>query len=201
MSRNIQINRRQKRPCDGLTVPGSDLGGAGLEEVLFTRDVMSPSWPVTCTSDIVALAKAGEDEGSMTIRVQRMKTATFVASKHYFREMDPLKQFGLQYREADGALQSDDLGIAFGLTIVDPSSLPTMPQLRREVSKCTKVAMARSPQVLNEIRTDVTLASWTLADNAVVDGSLLPTQRAERPLEQRAAVCCPNMTHARYRRL
>ena len=159
---------------------GSDLGSAGLEEVLFTRNVMSPTWPLTKNSDIVVLAKAGEDEGSMTIKMNRMTKGTFVAIKHYFREMGPLERFGLKYKEVEGALQSDDLGIAFEFTIVssDVHLLPTMPQLRREVLKRIKIAMARSPQVLNEIRTDVTLSSWTLADNAVVDGSWPATPRA-----------------------
>ncbi len=94
-----------------------------------------------------------------------------------------LSQVGLLVSESDAGLQSDDIGMSIALRIVDFSKLPSMPTLWARMMQILKSALARSPQHVNMIKSDMSLSGWQLADNTLVDGAWPATSRSSTASE------------------
>ena len=141
--------------------------GSGIEESLFCRCLMCPSWPLSQNLLLLVPARLREDEGSLTVKMQRQTKL----SLELCISMQPLLHLGLRLIDVDGCLQSDDLGVQVILEIVDDTELPTCPRLRGEILRLVKIGMARSGQFVNLIKSDLTVSIWQVADLSYVNGS------------------------------
>ena len=102
------------------------------------------------------------DEGSLTVKMERMTRASCISIVQYLRQVQPLIDLGLRI---SAGLQSNDVGL-------------DIPELRSVLLTAISEAIARTPQRLNLIKSDLSLSCWQLADKAIADGDWPATARS-----------------------
>ena len=145
--------------------------GSGIEESLFCRCIMCPAWPALQNLFMLVSSRLGEDEGSLTVMMQRQTKLSLVSIIQLCTVTQPLLEYGLRFIDCDGCLQSDDLGIQVILEIIDDQKLPSFPKLRGLILRLLKIGMARAGQFMNMIKSDLTVSVWQVADLTFVNGS------------------------------
>jgi hypothetical protein len=166
---------------------------SGTEELQMAGGlVKQPVQQLTTLRSCKVLGKKGASEGQDVKGMQPSTDSTVEAFCAHLIQCNPLKDIGLEVyhisrnisdrKSASDRTQSDDAVVKLRLRIIDIHKLRPFPVLRKRILDILKECGARSGQVINMIKSDVTPTAWQIADKTNVMGSQTTLARSSNSI-------------------